>query len=343
MRLGIQMIQFRSLVRHALVLPIIFMPGLMRLMLAFVPKRFRPHSLFLLYPGSPAELPGYCPTPLLPIIRTRLFWSRPVPLGIILIGRRPVSIVMGVPNDQKRLLADKAQLELILSRIQAARHSFGAERVALAGQLPSIILRQGLSHDPSIVKGVAGAVFIVTACLQLILERHGFGNDARIVVFGAGLVGSALIGHLQAKGHNAVGIDKMPRGTAVFPANEAGSVLAKADVVVLLSARGSDFRPYVSSLKNGAVILDDTHPPFPRERVSAARGKQSESFTYYKAVATHSELRTVPSLPGFDADWLPGCALEGIVMAETGVNRTATQAEFDAAAERLGFEGKLAS
>ena len=182
---------------------------------------------------------------------------------------------------------------------------------------------------------------MVTDCLRRVMERHGLDRSARIVVFGAGLIGGALIERLQADGHNVAGIDKTPRHAGIHPLSEAGVVLGDADVVVLLTARGSDFAPYVSRLKDGAVILDDTHPAFPRARLAASGGESS--VTYYKATATRPGLRIVPALPGYGADWLPGCALEGIVLAEARIDGLpASQEEFDVAAERLGFRGLLA-
>ncbi len=248
---------------------------------------------------------------------------------------------MGVPNDQKNLLGSKDDLELILSRLLAAAQKIGVWRIALAGQLPSIIKRQGLVPDPSIVSGVVGAVFVVTACLREVFALHKLSNDARIVVFGAGLVGSALIAALKSTGHNVNGLDAAPRGQDIQPLSSAEDVLQCADVVILLSARGSDFGPYLRFLKDGAVIVDDTHPALPRARFEAAR-TEAKDVTYYKAVASNPRLQVLPSLPGYGADWVPGCALEGIVLAGTDDEDPITQAFFDIKATRLGFRGLLA-
>jgi hypothetical protein len=336
------MTALNRLFRHALVVPAILLPGLVWRVFALAPPRFRPKSIFLLYPGRAAELPGYCPAPLLPLTRTRLFWSRPVPLGTMFLGWRPVGIVMGVPNDQKRLLGGKDDLDLILARLLAAGRKIGARRISLAGQMPSMIVRHGLSRDPSIVEGIMGTVFVVADCLRQVLERHHLGQGARVAVFGAGLIGGVLIGHLRAQGIDVAGIDQAPRGAEIHPVAEAGPVLAKTDVVVLLSARGSDFVPHLSSLKKGSVILDDTHPSFPQARLALAEGEGAGPYIYYRALATHPDLRTIPSLPGYEPDWIPGCALEGVVMAETDPETLEAQGDFDAAATRLGFRGLLA-
>lgn len=312
-------------------------PFLLTAVARVLPSVLKPRTVFMIYPGQWLELRAYCPGVLLPVVRTRLVWSRPVPVGAIMQGWRPVGMVTGVPNTQKELVRHREDVAIIQSRLIAFSRKIGARRVSMAGQLPGILKRHGLKRDPMIVAGVFGTVFLVSSCIRRIFTQHDLSDRAQVTIFGVGMIGSSLIGHLSSEGFNVVGIDQSPRTNDTPGLSEAITILGATDVAVLLSSRGVDFLPYVEFLKKGAVVLDDTHPSFPINRMADVTVPPGVQF--YKAVATKPDLRFIPSLPGFESEWIPGCALEAIVLAECGIRKLESQSDFDNAASTMGFVG----
>ena len=99
--------------------------------------------------------------------------------------------------------------------------------------------------------------------------------------------------------------------------------------------KGSDFVPYYSALKTGAIVIDDTHPKI---RVLPPPKKQS----FFKVAIGKDGIRFFPRLPGYANSWIPGCVLEAIVEIATG-KPDMPQAEFSRAAKKLNLFARLAS
>ncbi len=107
---------------------------------------------------------------------------------------------------------------------------------------------------------------------------------------------------------------------------------------MVLTARGSDTAGIAPHLRPGTVVADDTHPEMPE----AIRDAMEErGATVLKATVADARIRFVPALPDFRADDIPGCLLEALVVVQRGEEVLESQAEFNRAAEELGFVARL--
>jgi hypothetical protein len=97
---------------------------------------------------------------------------------------------------------------------------------------------------------------------------------------------------------------------------------------VVLTPKGSDFIHYIKYLKKDVIIIDDTHP-----RIT----EQLSDVTFYKVAVGMKDVKFHPRLPGYKQDWIPGCAVEAMVVAATGDFDNASQEAFNTWAKELGF------
>ncbi len=321
-------------VRKAVFLITFFVFGwLIWLLLAATKKLKLFNYLFLVYPGTDRDLEGYCPKWL---GRSFIFSKRPVPVGFISKGAGVRGLVLAVPNTTKELVADKKVSEKITQRMMNIKGRVGAQSIALAGQLPGIIYRHGSPIEVPFVDGRHGTVFSVMETVSEIAAKHNLvPGKFKIVLVGVGYTGSLLMGALDEQGHDILGIDivKKEHGGVVLSEN-GPSLLQTADVVIVLTPRGSDFEPYVKFLKKGAIVIDDTHPKI---------HEKPQNVTFYKVAIGMKNVKFYPRLPGYRADWIPGCAVEAIVAAATGKFGSRSQAEFNQQAKELGFFAHLVS
>ena len=85
-------------------------------------------------------------------------------------------------------------------------------------------------------------------------------------------------------------------------------------------------------------MIDDAHPEMPADLVADVR--QSKHGQVFKAVSSLAGTKLVPSLPGFEDEWIPGCAIEAMVLSVHG-HTGASQDEFNTLAHRMGFRPKV--
>ncbi len=261
--------------------------------------------LFLVYPGSDTDLDGYCPRWL---ANSFLFREKPVIGGIISGSRKKKSgrgLVLVIPNKSYEF-GIKEKSEKITRRLILIKKALRAKSIAFAGQAPGF-MEKVIELPSSFVKGIKGTVFCIAVILEKILKMEPLPPQPRIVIVGVGRIGGALMKYLFNEGfRNVKGIDIKPKGKKIALAENAPEILAKADVVIVLMPKGSGFLPYSQYLKPAAVVLDDTHPQM-REKLPQ---------TVYKVAVEMPGARFFPRLPGYRANWMPGCAVEAIVAAK---------------------------
>ena len=284
--------------------------------------------LFLVYPGSASDLDGYCPRKL---ARSWLFSKKPTVGGFISKGQAGVrGLYFVVPNTAKEFSLGKDVCEGVKKRLVWLNNLVGSRAVAVAGQVPGIMVRNGISIEKPFVRGNKGTVFCIMETISEAINKHELKPvDTSIIVVGVGYVGGLLLNELRADGYNAIGIDiEIKKGGIVALDEDAGGFLPQADLVVVLTPKGSDFAPYVQYLKKGAIVIDDTHPKITDKPVGVK---------FYKVAVGMEETSFYPRLPGYRANWIPGCAVEAIMAAATGEFNGCTQKEFNRKAKELGF------
>lgn len=224
-------------------------------------------------------------------------------------------------------------LRTVVVRLQRAARFLRVEHVALAGRLPSLLEARGIERPTEIVAGAMGTVFMVSRAVgQVAGRRRDWRQPTKVVIFGMGRLGRQLAAHLKSKGLIVWAIHG-GKGAGEDASSEAKARLRACDIVVVLTATGSRFYPYMDMVGKEAVILDDTHPPM---------RKRPEHATVYRVVASLPGLRFIPRLPGFEATWVPGCLVEAIVRGRSaGDPHVCRQDTFDRLAEEIGFDVRL--
>lgn len=294
--------------------------------------------LFLVYPGSPRDLDGYCPRKL---ARSWFFSKKPTVGGIISKGKAGVrGLYFVVPNTAKEFGSSKDVCEAVKKRLAWLNALVGSRAVAVAGQVPGMMVRNGVTIEDPFVRGNKGTVFCVMETVSEAAKKHNLNLlDAGIIVVGVGYVGSLLLKEMRANGMKAIGVDtdalskihEIPGGYVALD-EDARVFLPRADIVVVLTPKGEDFSPYVRHLKEGAIVIDDTHPKI-EDRPTGVN--------FYKVAVGMKDTSFYPSLPGYESNWIPGCAVEAIMASATGEFNGCSQQEFNQKAKELGFFAHL--
>jgi hypothetical protein len=281
--------------------------------------------LFLVYPGTDKDLDGYCPRWL---AKSWIFRNKPVIGGVISKGSGGRGLILVVPNTVVEFRSNKDVCEKIIHRLNWIKELVGAKSIALAGQVPGIIVRHGIELVEPFVRGNKGTVFCVSEAIREVMKKHKLTpGQFNIVVLGVGYVGGVLMSFLKEEGYKVIGIGIKPRP-------DTPEILAGADMVVVLLPRGEDFAPYARYIRSGTIVIDDTHPKI---------HKRPNDFFFYKVAVGIKGVKFFPRLPGYKADWIPGCAVEAIVSAATGNFNGTSQVFFNQKARELGFYAHLAS
>lgn len=290
--------------------------------------------IFVVYPGSLDQVRGYMP-----------IWMRHVipivsPIGIVSRGATKRGLVMTIPWTIEEMEDDPQRLAATMNRARFIARAIGAESIALAGRMPSIISQyhgNGALQEP-FVRGDKGSVYTVLLSVLQAVEQHGMRRaEVRVGILGYGFIGSRLASSLTETGFGkVVAVDPRARhekDNGIFLTRDPVH-LESCDVVVVLTARGEQVDVAVDYLKHGVVVVDDTHPQLPR-RLSALI-RETKSGTVIKATLGMDGVRFIPRLPKWQASWLPGCTVEALVAASSGFGYN-TQGEFNAVAHEMDF------
>lgn len=288
--------------------------------------------MFVVYPGTLDQVRGYAP-----------LWFRHIAptisvIGIVRSGGGGArGLVMTTPWTIEEI-EDGKHRELT-EKIRAVAETIGARAVALAGRLPSVLKKNGHALETPIVAGDKGTVYTVIRSTEAAVASCDLALP-KIGILGYGFIGSALARVLAERGfRDIVAVDPRitdDRSNGGIRLSRDPLELHDRDVVVILTARGEQAETAIDHFKDGVVVVDDTHPQLPRR---LARRIESRGGRVVKATLGIGGTKFFPRLPKWDADWLPGCCVEAMVVAESGT--AADQAEFNAMADRLGFRPLL--
>ena len=263
-----------------------------------------------------------------------------VPIGWISrggeIGR---GLVLGTTLNAGKF-EDRKMAESLKDLLLSFLRKTGAKSISLGGRLPSVLTAAGIDLDPPFVYGKFGTVYILQLSIRHFVEKKGLVPKQTVVgILGIGFIGSALACFLADHYKQVVAVDIRKSSRDEWPEKVIyttdASKLQTCDIVVILTARGDDAESAISQLKQDVLVLDDAHPQLSAPLISRIRNEKKGEV--YKAAVRAPGVRFIQRLPGFNPEWLPGCAIEAMVAARFG-NSYKTQAEFNDLGDRLGFE-----
>jgi len=292
--------------------------------------------LFVVYPGTSEDVTAYIPL--------WLHWKirKILPLSVLGIlsrgksGKRGLIITLMYEPEELTV----TQLKQFLGRINRFANSVGATSIALAGRLPSIFLESRISLDSPFLRGDRGAVFTVTETLRHVLDAENLSPHSTIGVLGVGFIGGKVVRYLREIGYSSViGFDqrvKNPHENDHITLTNDFTLLRHCQVVVILTAKGSDIAETITHFREGVIVVDDTHPQLPSYLVEEIRAKKGK---VYKSALGLEGVRFLPEIPGYDREWLPGCVIEALVVSNGHAG--ANQQDFDQISKEIGFRPLL--
>lgn len=309
---------------------LLLLPG-MRLMV----RKFRLVSfVFVVYPGTQTDITSYIPLWLHRRIRKILPLSV---LGISSGGNtRKRGLIITLMSEPEAFTRE--ELSEMLGEMESFARSVGAGSIALAGRIPGVILAHGLPLNDPFLKGDRGGVFTVTETLLYALKIEGLTSKHTIGILGVGFLGGKVLRHLRDIGFSSlIGFDPRAKGgrdTNPILTNDP-NMLTQCKVVVVLTGKGSDIADSIPYFSKGIIVIDDTHPQLPSTLVEQIR---THGGKIYKATLGLEGVRFFPKIPGYGAEWLPGCVIEAL-NGHNGHNQT--QQEFDQRGRELGLRPLL--
>jgi len=288
--------------------------------------------IFTVYPGSESDLRGYCHPWL---AKTRFIHSKPNLVGFISKGKKVgPGLVLAIPNIMREFREEKETCLEVIKRLSFLKKISRVKAIALAGQLPSVCFKHKIFLNKPFVWGNKGTTFCITETLSEVMKKRKLEvGHVKIVIVGVGYVGEILFNALKEYGHDVTGVDIEHRKEGVVLSKDGGALLRTADIVIVLTPKGSDFLPYLKSLKRDAIIIDDTHPKIKEE-------DQPQGMSFYKVAVGIDGVKFFPRIPGYNANWLPGCTVEAIVFSAIN-DFNGSQTEFNKKAKDLGFFAHL--
>ena len=69
--------------------------------------------------------------------------------------------------------------------------------------------------------------------------------------------------------------------------------------------------------------------------------KKPDKSYFYKVATGIDSVKFIPKLPGYKADWIPGCCIESIIHSEFGNSSFSSQELFNKNAKNLGLRALL--
>ena len=287
--------------------------------------------IFFVYPGTKNDMRGVVPQWFCANkkFRTKIF------LGGIVTSSKNYSvgrgIVVGAPNTVENMITSREECLILKKELEKIATSFGVKAIAIAGRGPSIFVRHGIRLNEPFVYGRKGMIFCTIETILTVTKKHSISlNKQKIAIFGGGYVGKSIAKFLTDL--NCCVSIVTARSIATYEksaqvGNKDIDVLSQADIIVVISARGSDIYPYMQYFKDGAIVIDDAHPRMTR--------KFKRGFTY-RAALTMDEAEFVPGLPVYGKKSIPGCVVEAIVTSQFG--QITDQVIFNEKARDLGFK-----
>ena len=278
--------------------------------------------IFLVYPGKDKDIDGYCP---LWLAKSVLYSGKPAIAGIITkstINAR--GLVLVVPNSTHDLIHHKQISMDVMNNLNKIAAIVGANTIGMAGQGPGIMTKHAIDTGEKFMYGTMGTIFSISQTIDAAVKENRFSENAKVVIVGKSFISTGLVNFLNDHGYNASEIN----------VSEGPSLIEDADIVIAITLRGKLFYPFIPHLKNPSIVIDYTHPKML---------KKPKDAYFYKVATGIDGVKFIPRLPGYKAEWIPGCCIESIVHSKYGDAPFKDQELFNKTASSIGLKPLLVS
>lgn len=291
--------------------------------------------VFFVYPGSINQIKVCVP-----------LWYRNIRPGLSIIsvvtkgecGER--GLVMAIPWTLEEMEGKNNFLEETVKELEILAKFIGAKTVALGGRAVTVLFRRGYDFRPPLITGDKGAVYTVLFSIEQALKLVNSKNQKiEIGILGYGFLGSRLGAFLGDYWKNdIVALDprftqSQNQGKIRLTSNP--SEIVNCDLIVVLTPKGEQIEDEIQYFKSNAIVVDDTYPSLSKKAIS---GIEKRGGRVIKAGAWLKGVKFWPKLPKWEANRIPGCCVEAMVISMFGGVGDKTQKEFNNLANQVGFE-----
>ena len=278
--------------------------------------------IFLIYPGKDKDIEKYCP---LWLAKKPIFAGKPLIAGIITKSTiHARGLVLVIPNSTHDLMHHKHIAMDVMKNLNKIATIVGAHTIGMAGQGPGIMTKHNIDTGEKFMYGTMGTIFSISQTIDAAVKDNSFSKNAKVVVVGKSFISTGLVDFLNDHGYNASDIN----------ISEGPSFIEDADIVVVITLSGKLFYPFMPYLKDPSIVIDYTHPKML---------KKPKDAYFYKVATGLDGVKFIPRLPGYKAEWIPGCCIESIVHAECGDTPLTDQKLFNETARSIGLKPLLVS
>ena len=276
--------------------------------------------IFLVYPGKDKDIDAYCP---LWLAKSILFSAKPSIAGIITKSTTNTrGLMLVVPNSTHDLVHSKQISLNIINNLNKIAKIIGANTIGMAGQGPGIMQRHSIDTGDMFMYGTMGTVFSISETINAAVKKNNFPKNAKIVTVGKSFISQGLVDFLNMQGYYASQINL----------TDGPLYIENADIVVVITLSGKLFYPFIPHLKDSSIVIDYTHPKMLKRPTNAY---------FYKVATGIDGVKFLPNLPGYKAEWIPGCCIESIIHSEFGNAPFSNQELFNKNAKSLGLKALL--
>ena len=298
------------------------------------------HILFVIYPHSSCEYRKLSWA--LPLLKN-IMSGRPVPAGIILVGKKPMGIYFLISNGMESLhkKSNKKIARRIDKRMKWALRISNAHVVGFAGGLGQLLQkRHNINMIHPFYDSQMGNIYAISQYLYAAVKP----ND-EVGIIGGGPFGKILRESISMKSHIIQVRYRRRQGYVL-----AGETLPQCDCYVNLLPTGQDFINLEINMPQHAVIVDFSRPPIPKEYhsnlIQANRLIQPPLRIFYKNIIipqsgrlSRSDTRFFPALPGgWQRNELPACSLPCLLAAHGNLSIVNNQRDFNTIAQYMRFQ-----
>ncbi len=290
-------------------------------LLLFILRPFKLFQyIFLVYPGKDKDIGEFCP---LWLAKTVLFSGKPTIAGIITKSKTNArGLMLVVPNSTHDLIHHKKISINIINNLNKIAQIIGANTIGMAGQGPAIMQKHNIETGDKFMHGTMGTVFSISETITAALRKNNFPKNAKVVAVGKSFISKGVVDFLNIHGYNACEINL----------SDGPLLIENADIVIVITLSGKLFYPFIPHLKDSSIVIDYTHPKMLKRPTNAY---------FYKVATGIDGVKFIPKLPGYKADWIPGCCIESIVHSEFGSAPFSSQELFNKNAKSLGLRALL--
>ena len=290
-------------------------------LLLFLLRPFRLFQyIFLVYPGKDKDIDAFCP---LWLAKSILFSGKPSIAGIVTKSKTNArGLMLVVPNSTHDLIHNKQIATDIINNLNKIAKIIGSNTIGMAGQGPAIMQKHGIETGDKFMHGTMGTLFSISETINAAVKKNNFSKNAKIVIVGKSFISRGLVDFLSLHGYHAFEINL----------SDGPLCIKNADIIIVITLSGKLFYPFIPHIKDSSIVIDYTHPKMLKRPTNAY---------FYKVATGIDGVKFIPKLPGYKADWIPGCCIESIVHSEYGNTPFANQELFNKSAKNLGLEALL--